>query len=86
MPTCLVQVELWPGGLSSIAPEALLVARQEVKGLNSVILSKVRHRLCVVCTTIACAVDKENRKHQHHPLSQEDAQCSARCLYSCLQR
>jgi hypothetical protein len=36
-----VQVEVWPQGLVSIAPEALLIERQEVKGLNSIILSKV---------------------------------------------
>ena len=36
------QVEVWPSGLSSIAPEALLVARSEVKGLNSIILNKVK--------------------------------------------
>jgi hypothetical protein len=33
---------VWPSGLSSIAPEALLVGRQEVKDLNKVILTKVR--------------------------------------------
>lgn len=39
------QVEVWPAGLASITPETLLVARQEVKGLNSIILSKVRQQL-----------------------------------------
>lgn len=45
LPWCLllsIQVEVWPSGLASIAPEALLVGRQEVKGLNSIIFSKVR--------------------------------------------
>jgi hypothetical protein len=35
-------VEVWPSGLSCIAPEALLVKRQEVNGLNNIILAKVR--------------------------------------------
>lgn len=46
------QVEVWPSGLASIAPEALLVGRQEVKAINTVILSKVGvlMRACVfVC-------------------------------------
>lgn len=32
---------MWPQGLAAIAPEALLVERQEVKALNSIILNKV---------------------------------------------
>jgi hypothetical protein len=35
------QVECWPHGLAAIAPEALLVARQQVKALNGIILAKV---------------------------------------------
>ncbi len=50
--TCPVaQVEVWPQGLSAIAPEALLVERQEVKGLNSIILSKVG-----LCWDVRCYV------------------------------
>lgn len=41
-----VQVEVWSSGLASVAPEALLVGRQEVKALNKVILSKVGSRSC----------------------------------------
>jgi hypothetical protein len=56
LPVCCRQVEVWPSGLSSIAAEALLVTRQEVTALNSIILSKVRpltltpagHKLCAV--------------------------------------